>query len=56
MAWSKDNIIAILALLATCAPIIILVVKFLLRRRRRNVKMRGQSQSKPVVTKVANNA
>jgi hypothetical protein len=54
MAWSKDNIIAVLALLATCAPIIILVVTFLLRRRR-NAKMRGQSQSKPALMKVANN-
>ncbi|KAH7067906.1 hypothetical protein FB567DRAFT_541435 [Paraphoma chrysanthemicola] len=35
MAWSRDNIIAILALFATCAPIAILVTTFLLRRKQR---------------------
>jgi hypothetical protein len=34
MAWSKENIIAILALIATCAPILILAVTLLLRQRR----------------------
>lgn len=34
MVWSKDNIIAILALFATCAPIFILLVTMLVRRRK----------------------
>jgi hypothetical protein len=44
MAWSKENIIAIFALFATCAPIFILLLTFLLRRRRRNIKEQGQSR------------
>jgi hypothetical protein len=46
MTWSKDNIIAILALFATCAPIFLLIVTFLLRRRRRSLKKQSQSCSR----------
>jgi hypothetical protein len=42
MAWSKENIIAILALFATCAPIAILVTTFLLRRRQRGGNTQGK--------------
>lgn len=45
MAWSRDNVIAILALSAICAPITTLVTAFLLRRRRGG-NAQGQAQFK----------
>jgi hypothetical protein len=42
MTWSKDNTISVLALLASCMPIFILVAAHLLRQRRlRAKKQRG---------------
>jgi hypothetical protein len=38
MAWTKDNVIAILALFATCAPIIVLATSALLRSKRRRLE------------------
>lgn len=46
MAWSRDNIIAILGLFATCAPIAILVTTFLRRRRQRGGDTQGKDQFK----------
>jgi hypothetical protein len=46
MAWSKENIIAILALFATCAPIATLITTLLLRRRQRGGNTQGKVQLK----------
>jgi hypothetical protein len=41
MAWSRDNIIAMAALIATCAPIFILLGTFFFRRRQQCDKGKG---------------
>lgn len=42
MAWTKDTIIALIALFAACAPIFFLVASILIRRRHR----RGETNRK----------
>ncbi|KAH6848494.1 hypothetical protein BKA58DRAFT_73142 [Alternaria rosae] len=43
MSWSKDNTISVLALLATCIPMIILMATCLLRQKRPRAKQRSQT-------------
>jgi len=42
MTWSKDNTISLLALLATCVPVVVLIVTCLLRQRRQRAKKQGE--------------
>ncbi|KAH3978156.1 hypothetical protein HBI56_065850 [Parastagonospora nodorum] len=43
MTWSRDNVIAILALFATCTPIFVLVATALLHFRRQRAKKQAQA-------------
>jgi hypothetical protein len=42
MTWSRENVITLLALFATCVPTFIIVTRFLLRRRQRLAVMGGR--------------
>ena len=42
MAWTKDTVIALIALFATCTPTFFLVASILIRRRRRSGEMNSK--------------
>jgi len=52
MTWSKDNTISVLALLATCVPIFVLLAACLLRQRRRRANRQGEKPTNEGATRV----